>query len=141
ILVDEMLLDFTSRFPGSSLLLVSATQRSRIFDTIRSTAEDALISTPTHWRHPLFDGKRQDLDNPAPTGGEAAGVPVLLQQLRVASCAPGVPREFWEWTVAIIQAVWAEMGMLHARSMLEMMQSYQERLKNGDGLLTSLISS
>ncbi|CRK13738.1 hypothetical protein BN1723_001998 [Verticillium longisporum] len=129
ILVDQNLLDLINQNPISSLPLVSVARRAQVLDTIRSLARDVLVSTPSHWRHPLLDDAAQITVESAGGGGSgAAGLPALLFQLKVASCAPGVPKSFWAWALDIIQTIWGDMGMLHARSMMEAMRAHQDAL-------------
>ncbi|KAH6687532.1 hypothetical protein EV126DRAFT_432603 [Verticillium dahliae] len=129
ILVDQNLLDLINQNPISSLPLVSVARRAQVLETIRALARDVLVSTPSHWRHPLLDDAAQITVESAGGGGSgAAGLPALLFQLKVASCAPGVPKSYWAWALDIIQTIWGDMGMLHARSMMEAMRAHQDAL-------------
>lgn len=127
ILVNQNLLDLTNKNPVSSLSLVSATMREASLEIIRGLARDTLVSAPTHWRHPALDEMAQiSVESPGGGGAGSAGLPALLFQLKVAGCAPGVPREYWEWSLAVIQTIWGDMGMLHARSMMEAMRAHED---------------
>ncbi|KAK1520022.1 hypothetical protein CPAR01_15073 [Colletotrichum paranaense] len=127
ILVNQNLLDLTNKNPVSSLSLVSAAARDEFLNVIRHLARDILISAPTHWRHPALDGPAQiTVESPGGGGAGSAGLPALLFHLKVAGCAPGVPKDYWEWALGIIQTIWGDMGMLHARSMMEAMRAHED---------------
>ena len=61
-------------------------------------------------------------------GSGSAGIPVLLFQMKVAACAPGIPREYWEWAVGVMECIWGDIGMMHARSMKETLVAHREAL-------------
>jgi hypothetical protein len=61
-------------------------------------------------------------------GNGAAGVPILLFQLRYAACATGAPIEFRDGTLRTIACIRSEMGMLHAKSIMEHMRVLWLRL-------------
>ncbi|KAG7051607.1 C6 zinc finger domain-containing protein [Colletotrichum scovillei] len=127
ILVNQNLLDLTNKNPVSSLSLVSAAAQDEFLNVIRHLARDILISAPTHWRHPALDGPAQiTVESPGGGGAGSAGLPALLFHLKVAGCAPGVPKDYWEWALGIIQTIWGDMGMLHARSMMEAMRAHED---------------
>ncbi|OBR13842.1 C6 zinc finger domain-containing protein [Colletotrichum higginsianum IMI 349063] len=127
VLVNQNLLDLTNKSPVSSLSLVSAAARDHYLATIRRLARDTLVSAPTHWRHPALDGPAQiTVESPGGGGAGSAGLPALLFHLKVAGCAPGVPKQYWEWALGVIQTIWGDMGMLHARSMMEAMRAHED---------------
>lgn len=131
IMVNQMILDFVHRYPASSLAIVSAAQQSRCLATMSRLAEDVLVSIPTHYRHPLLnDEQRRMLERTSGGAGVgAAGVPSMLHQLKVAACAPGVPHEFWAWGLNVLDTVWADLGMLQAKSLAEVMRAHHDKLK------------
>ncbi|KAJ9154748.1 White-opaque regulator 1-like protein 2 [Pleurostoma richardsiae] len=144
ILVNQMILECVERYPMSSLPLVSFPRQERILEVIRQTGEDVLISTPTHYRDPRLS--REQLDEVQTAGGPGAGavgIPALLFHLKVASCAPGAPYEYWEWSLGMMDTIWCEMGMLHARSLAEVMRAHKASLESeiAEGLLKVEISS
>ncbi|KAK1968066.1 hypothetical protein LY78DRAFT_655604 [Colletotrichum sublineola] len=127
VLVNQNVLDLADKNPISSLSLVSAAARDNFLANIRRLARDTLVSAPTHWRHPSLDGQAQiKVESPGGGGAGSAGLPALLFHLKVAGCAPGVPREYWEWALGVIQTIWGDMGMLHARSMMEAMRAHED---------------
>ncbi|KAK1975513.1 hypothetical protein LZ30DRAFT_605466 [Colletotrichum cereale] len=127
ILVNQSLLDLANNNPISSLSLVSAAARDNYLANIRRLARDTLVSAPTHWRHPSLDGPAQiSVESPGGGGAGSAGLPALLFHLKVAGCAPGVPKEYWGWALGVIQTIWGNMGMLHARSMMEAMRAHED---------------
>ncbi|KAK1595208.1 uncharacterized protein LY79DRAFT_511109 [Colletotrichum navitas] len=127
VLVNQNVLDLANKNPTSSLSLVSAAARDNFLANIRRLARDTLVSAPTHWRHPSLDGQAQiKVESPGGGGSGSAGLPALLFHLKVAGCAPGVPRKYWEWALGVIQTIWSDMGMLHARSMMEAMRAHED---------------
>ncbi|KAL0930757.1 White-opaque regulator 1-like protein 2 [Colletotrichum truncatum] len=130
LLVNQTLLDLANQNPISSLSLLSAAAREKVLRTIRDLARDTLVSAPTHWRHPVLDKTAQvTVESPGGGGAGSAGLPALLFHLKVAGCAPGVPKEYWEWSLAVIQTIWSDMGMLHARSMMEAMRAHEDTMQ------------
>ncbi|TDZ49653.1 hypothetical protein C8034_v006235 [Colletotrichum sidae] len=129
ILVNQVLLGLANQNPISSLSLISAASRDTMLETIKALARNILVSAPTHWRHPVLDETAQvTVESPGGGGAGSAGLPALLFHLKVAGCAPGVPKMFWEWSLAVIQTIWSDMGMLHARSMMEAMQAHEDTM-------------
>ncbi|KAK2042270.1 hypothetical protein LZ31DRAFT_526531 [Colletotrichum somersetense] len=127
VLVNQNVLDLANKNPISSLSLVSAAARDNFLANIRRLARDTLVSAPTHWRHPSLDGQAQiKVESPGGGGSGSAGLPALLFHLKVAGCAPGVPRRYWEWALGVMQTIWGDMGMLHARSMMEAMRAHED---------------
>jgi hypothetical protein len=139
LLLNQLLLDLVNKFPMSSLPLFSVVQRDQTLRTIRQVARDTLVSAPSHWRHPLLDQQAAiPVETAGAAGAGAAGIPQLLFHLKVAACAPGVPIEYWEWTVSVMECIWSDLGMLHARSMLEVMRAHQDIFQReaAEGILT-----
>lgn len=129
VLVNEMIVKFVDRFPETSLPHVSASRQKRSLGTCLRLARDIVVSTPSHWRHPHLDYEtRSVISSKGYSGAGAAGVPAMLHHLRVAVCAPGVPKEMFDWAYNLIQSVWANMGMLHARFILDMMDNHRPQL-------------
>lgn len=138
ILLNQMILDFASHNPMSSLPLLSVLEQDTRLQLIRRLSKDLLVSTPNHWRHPLLvDKNTAYFENPGGTGSGAAGVPVLLFHIRAAACAPGIPRTYWDWAQGIIECIWSDMGMLHAKSMLGSMTAYRDDMHSvhAEGIL------
>ena len=138
ILVNQMILEFVDTYPMSSLRIVSAAQQSRCLEDIRRLAQDVLVSIPTHVKHPLLTADhRTIIQTHGGSGAGAAGVPATLFHLKVAACAPGVPHEYWKWALSIMETVWADMGMLQAKSLAEVLRAHQDALHRGtaDGIL------
>lgn len=138
ILLNQMILSFANSNPMSSLPLQSANERDDRFRLIKKLARDILVSAPSHWRHPsLTANAPKFVVEDGGAGSGAAGVPILLFHLKAAACAPGVPLEYWEWAQGIIECIWADMGMLHAKSMMDAMRTHRDGLllANADGVL------
>lgn len=138
ILINQMILDFANNNPMSSLPLLSVLEQDERFQLIRTLCRDLLVSAPNHWRHPLLsDSEAVFFEQPGGAGSGAAGIPILLFHIKVAACAPGVPGEYWEWGQGIIECIWSDMGMLHAKSMMEAMRAHRDGLMraNPEGLL------
>jgi hypothetical protein len=143
-LLQEMILGLIDSCPSSSLPLVSAGDHQARFELIRQLSRDTLVSTPVFWRHPslseLGDRKPVQVEHIGGGGSGAAGIPVLVFQLQTAGCAPGVPTSHWEWAAGILQCIFGDMGMIHAKSMREAMITHRDRLHQytTDSLLTPI---
>lgn len=137
ILVNQILIDLVDKSPVSSLPLVSVARRSQAFRVVRKLAKETLVSTPSHWKHPLLEDSRITVENAGGGGAGAAGVPALIFQLKVASCAPGIPFEYWQWALDAVTTVWGDMGMLYARIVIEAMRAHQDNVQRSgaDGIL------
>lgn len=130
ILLQQMILFMMDSCPTSSLPLMSVSERAQRFDLIRQLSRDTLASTPIHWRHPsLSENRHIQVQQTGGAGSGAAGVPVLVFQLQTAACAPGVPISHWNWVSGILECIWGDMGMLHAKSMREAMIAHREKLQ------------
>ncbi|KAK7403612.1 hypothetical protein QQX98_010624 [Neonectria punicea] len=139
ILVNQAIVNFVNNNPLSSLPLISATEHDRRFKIIRELARDVLMSTPSHWRHPLLDDRSTvPVDKPGGAGSGSAGIPIVLFQIKLAACAPGVPAEYWDWVYGVMECIWSDLGMLHAKSMMETMRAHKDALHRAkaDGILT-----
>ena len=89
-------------------------------------AESILVATPSHWCHPHLDETERTLVMTSDqVGSGAGGVPGMLHHLRTAACTPGISTEVFDWAYQLVQSVWGDLGMLHARVTLEMMDNYR----------------
>ncbi|KAF4456934.1 hypothetical protein F53441_1058 [Fusarium austroafricanum] len=126
-LLNQTIIEFIKSYPKSSGPLTSLAEYGRRYEIVRKLARDTLVSTPTHWRHPLLTEKAAvPVERPGGAGSGSAGLPVVLFHLQVASCAPGVPEAYWNWVVAVMECIWSDMGILHAKSMMETMKAYRD---------------
>jgi hypothetical protein len=143
-LLQEMILNLIDSCPTSSLPIVSAGERQERFDIVRQLSRDTLVSTPVFWRHPslgeLGDKQPMSVEQIGGGGSGAAGIPVLVFQLQTAGCAPGVPISHWEWAAGILECIFGDMGMIHAKSMREAMIAHREKLQQytTDSILTPI---
>lgn len=109
--------------------------RRKAMKTIRKCAEDTFISTPVYWRHPSIPLEDYEtVATPAPIYGAnggtgVAGLMPTLFHLHVAACAPGVPDEDFDWTLAVIDTVWAYLGLRQARSLADRMRLHRDTMK------------
>jgi hypothetical protein len=125
-LTNQNLIELSNKFPTSSSNILSAPLRKQSLETITRMAEEILISTPAHWHHPILEDETAWGFAAQGMGGSgAAGLPTLLWHLKIAACAPGVPMEFWDWSHAIMQVVWREMGMQHALALGQVMEGHR----------------
>ncbi|ORY69902.1 uncharacterized protein BCR38DRAFT_420374 [Pseudomassariella vexata] len=126
ILVCSDIINLSDEYPLSSFRTVTAAQRSQCFQVTERMAEDIITSTPSHWHHPILNQEQSEKFAAVGNGGSgAAGIPSLLWHLKIAACAPGVPRESWDWVYAMLQVVWKDMGMQHAHALSEMMEGHR----------------
>lgn len=124
ILVNQVMLDMAAKYPLSSSPLTADIAYKERFKTIKTEARNTLVSASCHWRHPLLSGKiGQQIEELGVGRLGSAGLPILLFQLKVAACAPGVPHEYWNWTYDIMNCIWGDMGMLHAKNMMDTMDA------------------
>lgn len=109
--------------------------RRKALKTIRMCAEDTFVSTPVYWRHPSIPLEDYaTVATPVPIYGAnggtgVAGLMPTLFHLNVAACAPGVPDEDFDWALAVIDTVWAYLGLRQARSLADKMRLHREALK------------
>jgi hypothetical protein len=108
-------------------------RRGRL-ETIRRVADDLFASIPTHFRHPRLTRAHRDLLDqtcilPPGAGGGigSAGIPGTMLQLKVAASAPGIPTEYGDWALGVLDTVWAETGMLQARTLAGGLRGYLEK--------------
>lgn len=106
-----------------------AFQEDRVRETVRRLAVDVLTSVPTHYRHPRLSWEELDMvQTHGGAGSGAFGIPHLTFQLRVAACAPGVPYDVWRWALDTLETIWSELGMLHAKSLAEVLRRHRDKL-------------
>ncbi|XEV05596.1 hypothetical protein FSHL1_010883 [Fusarium sambucinum] len=128
-LLNQNIIEFIKKYPKSSAPLMSLAEYGRRYEIVRGLARDTLVSTPTHWRHPLLtDKSAMPVERIGGAGSGSAGLPVVLFHLQVAACAPGVPDTYWDWALAVMECIWSDMGILHAKSMMESMKAYRDSL-------------
>ncbi|KAG9255208.1 uncharacterized protein F5Z01DRAFT_635496 [Emericellopsis atlantica] len=136
ILANQQILDLADKYPASCGPLLARhypNGRNDCIDTAGDMARDILASTPSHWRHPLLGDKTPlPVQQQGGAGAGAAGIPVLLFQLRAAACAPGVPIEYWSWAYGVMECVWGDMGMQHAKSMMDALLAHRESLRRDE---------
>ncbi|KAK3333096.1 hypothetical protein B0T19DRAFT_116647 [Cercophora scortea] len=120
-MVNQMLLDYADRYPISSAPLISAGQKQRSLECIARLSRDALVSIPTHYRHPALKRVHREYFDRTKGGAGmgAAGIPTLLFQIKVPGCAPGVPMEYRLWAMGMLETIWADTGMLQAKAHAE----------------------
>lgn len=129
ILTNQMLLDMVEKYPMTAASVVSLGQQDGHYETIRRLAVDILTSVPTHYKHPRLTWEHLDIcQTHGGAGAGAVGIPHLMFHLQVAACAPGVSCDIWKWAVDLMETTWADLGMLHAKSLAEVSRSHRERL-------------
>lgn len=132
ILINESILDLVHRFPASTETNTLYPGDSHHLEVIKRHANDILVAVPTHYRHPAMGPEQRALLDQTfvvqlgHTGG-STGVPILMVQLQVASCAPGVPREYGEWTLAMFETIWRATGMLQAKNLGGVMSTHLDK--------------
>ncbi|KAI1453603.1 hypothetical protein F4805DRAFT_362089 [Annulohypoxylon moriforme] len=125
----QRLIRFMSDCPISCSRIIPTARRTRCYITIERLAEDILISTPSHWHHPMLDrGDTEKFEAGGFGNSGAVGVPSLLWHLTVAGCAPNVPPEYWEWANNVLLVIWKQMGMQHAFALSELMEEHRSKL-------------
>ena len=141
-LLNQMILDFASKNPLSALPLQSPSERDDRLRYIKKLARDILVSTPCHWRHPLLnDNAPRFLVQVGGAGSGSAGVPILLFHLKAAACAPGVPDEYLNWALGVIECTRSDMGMLGAKSMMDAMRMHRDGKPKKKPMSLTLASS
>lgn len=129
ILTNQMMLDMVEKYPMTAASVVSPGQRKGHYETIRRLAVDILTSAPTHYKHPRMTWEHLDIcQTHGGAGAGAVGIPHLMFHLQVAACAPGISYEEWKWAVDLMETAWADLGMLHAKSLAELSRSHRESL-------------
>lgn len=133
ILILEILLRISAEYPVTGAKYVSAQDRMAILGVVRRMALDILISTPSHWHHPILDKPTAKMiEAPSKGGTGAVGLPTTLWHLKVAACAPGVEAEIYNWVYNVMQVVWKDMGMQHARLISGFMEEHRIGLEKED---------
>lgn len=129
ILINQTILELVEKHSQGNSPLLSEAEYKHCNMVIRQQARDTLVSTPSHWRHPLLDDKSPiPVEKFGGAGSGAAGIPVVLFQLKAAACAPGLPGEYWDWAYGIMECIWGDLGMLHAKVMMDAMIVYRDSL-------------
>ncbi|KAI1755538.1 hypothetical protein F4782DRAFT_488884 [Xylaria castorea] len=132
LLLGEYIIRFTIEYPRSCARYIPPPHKVQCYSTIERIAEEMLVSTPSHWHHPILDDvAARKYEAPGQGGAGAAGLPSLLWHLKVSGCAPNVPPEFWDWAYNILQVVWKNMGMQHAQALAEVMEEDRKTLQIG----------
>lgn len=130
ILTNQMLLDMVKKYPMTAASVFSLSQQDDHYETICRLAVDILTSVPTHYKHPRLTWGHLDIcQTHGGAGAGAVGIPHLMFHLQVAACAPGVPYEVWKWAVDLMETTWADLGMLHAKSLAELSRNHRESLQ------------
>ncbi|KAI1173926.1 hypothetical protein F4777DRAFT_555941 [Nemania sp. FL0916] len=130
LLLGEYIINLIISNPSSSIRYITPSRKVYCYSTIERIAEDILVSTPSHWNHPVLDkNTAKGYEAPGQGGAGAAGLPTLLWHLRVAGCAPNVPPDFWDWSYDILQVVWKNMGMQHGQALAEVMEEHKKSLQ------------
>lgn len=135
IMLNQLLLETTERFPLSSSQLISGEQELLARHHIVRLARDTLVSIPTHYRHPnLLPVHRRKFDK---TQGGAvigiAGIPTLLFEIKVAACAPSVPHHYRTWALGILETIWLSMGMYQAKVLSKLLLKTIDAEKRAQG--------
>lgn len=130
ILIVQKLLELSDEFPVCGAQYIHPAQREYCMATIRRMAEDTIVSTPSHWHHPILDkGQAKKVAAAGKGGSGGVGLPALLWHLKIAGCAPGVSDEHWQWAHDLIEVVWKNMGMQHAYALSEVMRGHKAGLE------------
>ncbi|KAH6969826.1 hypothetical protein DER45DRAFT_65811 [Fusarium avenaceum] len=128
-LLNQSIIEFIKKYPKSSSPLFSLAEYGRRHEIVKDLAHETLVSTPTHWRHPLLTEKSVvPVEMMGGAGSGSAGLPVVLFHLQAAACAPGVPAANWDWAYAVMECIWSDMGILHAKSMMEDLKLHRDSL-------------
>ncbi|KAK7737052.1 hypothetical protein SLS53_006810 [Cytospora paraplurivora] len=133
LLTCQKIIEFVERYPASATRVVSPIQLDKIHYTIQRLAVDVLTSSPTHYKHPRLTREHLDIiQTHGGAGAGAVGIPHLMFQLQVAACAPGVPYDVWRWALDTMETAWGELGMLHVKSLAEVLKSHRAGLDRSD---------
>lgn len=123
LLLNQLMIEFQDKHPLSSHSFPSANDRHKRLFTIRTLVRDILISTPSHWRHPLLPNKTTLAVIRQEGGGSGAGgLPVHILHLKAAACVPDIPGAYTAWAQRVVECIWSDMGMFHAKATLEAMR-------------------
>jgi hypothetical protein len=128
VLVNQLLLESAKKYPASTASLFPAEQHQHAIKCITRVARDVFVSVPTHYRHPALTPTHRDRFDRTKGGAGigVAGVPVLLFQVRMAACAPGVPRRYRAWALGMIETVYRDIGMYQAKSQADALRKLIE---------------
>ncbi|KAI5919956.1 hypothetical protein F4810DRAFT_713985 [Camillea tinctor] len=138
VLLSGETIQFLSKYPRSSTRCMSPARKVRCYAIAEKMAEDTLVSTPTHWHHPVLDAETaRQFETVGKTGGGSVGLPTLLWHLVIAGCAPNGAPELWDWVHETLQVVWKAMGMHHALSLAEFMEEHRTKLEKATIVPTS----
>lgn len=133
LLTCQKIIEFVERYPASATRVVSPSQLDKIHYTIQRLAVDVLTSAPTHYKHPRLTREHLDIiQTHGGAGAGAVGIPHLMFQLQVAACAPGVPYDVWRWALDTMETAWGDLGMLHVKSLAEVLKSHRASLDRSD---------
>ncbi|RSL59127.1 hypothetical protein CEP54_007418 [Fusarium duplospermum] len=126
-LLNRIIADFIKSHPVSSSSLVTTSEYKNRLEVVQLLARDTLISTPTHWRHPLLTDKFAiPVENMGGAGSGSAGLPIVLFHLQAAACGPGSLDTYWDWAIGVMECIWSDLGILHAKSMMDAMRSHRD---------------
>lgn len=129
-LLNRIIADFITSYPLSSSSLVTTSEYKNRLEVVRLLARDTLISTPTHWRHPLLTDKfAVPVENMGGAGSGSAGLPIVLFHLQAAACGPGSLDTYWDWAIGVMECIWGDLGILHAKAMMDSMRSHRDSVK------------
>jgi hypothetical protein len=136
LLANQTIIELMDKNPISSSFIVFPDRNQRI-EVIHTLARDIMISIPTHWRHPLL-GDRMPLpvERQGAAGSGAAGIIIVIFQLKTAACSINIPDEYWMWIQELLRCIWRDMGMLHAKNMMQEMESHRARVQRSQGQLS-----
>ncbi|KAI0118640.1 hypothetical protein GGR51DRAFT_497171 [Nemania sp. FL0031] len=139
LLLGEYIIKFTIDYPVSSARYIPPPHKVRCYSIIERIAEDMLVSTPSHWHHPMLDKETaKKYEAPGQGGAGAAGLPSLLWHLKISACAPNVAPDLWDWAYDVLQVVWKNMGMQHAQALSEIMEEHRKMLQKEKGIVSEL---
>lgn len=123
-LTNQLLLESVDRFPLSSAPLVTPSQQQSSLDRIKQLARGTLVSVPTHYRHPILEPTQREALDRTRGGAEIgiAGIPTLLFEIKVAGCAPGLPRHYRMWALGMLDTVYRDIGMFQAKVLADLLR-------------------
>ncbi|KAL8420194.1 hypothetical protein RB594_003106 [Gaeumannomyces avenae] len=132
LMVCSALLDLLAGMPPGATAAHRAAREPALRAMSLRLARDTLVSVPTHWKHPSMDAaQRARVRCAGGAGTGAVGVPGLLFHVDVAASARGVPREWADWALGLLDSVWADMGMVHARRISDGLRDRLDRRADG----------
>jgi hypothetical protein len=129
LLVNQIIVELKDKYPVSAGT-VEGPETSQQMDVIHRLGRDILVSIPAHWRHPLLGNKMPlTIDKQGGAGAGAAGIIIVIFQLKAVACSPGFPEESWNWIQDVLRCIWSDMGMLHAKNVMQEMQSMRSKVQ------------